>query len=59
METNPIFTILTNIIKQQNTKLLKEVAQKYNIDETYLTNKYLQPAYYLPVITSTKSCSST
>jgi len=54
MESNPIFRILTNIIIKQNRKLLEEVAKKYNLDEEYLVQKYLQPAYYLPVIVSTK-----
>ena len=54
METNPIFSILTNIIIKQNKRLLIELARKYDLDEEYMLQKYLQPAYYLPVIVSSK-----
>jgi hypothetical protein len=57
MDKNPIFTILTNIIMKQNSLLLKEIAKQHNIDEDYLMQKYLQPSYYLPVISSSKPSS--
>jgi hypothetical protein len=54
MDSNPIFSILTNIIIRQNRQLLIELAKKYELDEEYMLQKYLQPAYYLPVIVSTR-----
>lgn len=54
MDSNPIFSILTNIIIKQNRRLLIELAKKHDLDEEYMLQKYLQPAYYLPVIVSTR-----
>lgn len=39
-----------NIIIEQNKKLIKQVAEKTGLDEQYLADKYIKPAYYLPVI---------
>lgn len=44
------FNMVTNIIKQQNTILLKEIAKKIDKDESYMLEKYLKPEYYLPII---------
>ncbi len=48
-----IFTMFTNIIKAQNTVLLKQLAKDFNRSEDVLLNKYLKPELYLPVIVKT------
>lgn len=45
-----IFNIFKNIIIAQNKVLLKTIADEHNLDYDYLLDKYLKPAYYLPVI---------
>jgi predicted transcriptional regulator len=49
-----MFNILKNIIIEQNKILLKQVAEKSNLDYNELCEKYLQPAYYLPLIVKDK-----
>lgn len=45
-----MFTIIKNIIIQQNTLLLKTIAQEFDIDETHLLQTYIKPEYYLPTV---------
>ena len=45
-----IFNIFKNIIIAQNKELLKAIAEKHDVDYEYLLEKYLKPAYYLPVV---------
>lgn len=54
-----IFNIFKNVIIEQNKVLLKQIADKYNLDYDYLVEKYIDPQYYLPVILSTTSKKDT
>lgn len=45
-----MFDIIKNIIIEQNKILLKHVADKTNLDYETLCKKYIQPAYYLPIV---------
>jgi hypothetical protein len=47
------FDLFKNIIIEQNKLLLKKVSEESGLDEDYLLEKYIQPAYYLPVISKT------
>lgn len=50
MEQNPyVFTMMKNIIIEQNKQLLRQVAHSTGLNESYLLNKYLRPEYYLPI----------
>jgi hypothetical protein len=44
------FDVLKNVIIEQNKILLKLIAEKYEMDYEELLQKYLKPAYYLPVV---------
>jgi hypothetical protein len=52
-----VFDVFKTIIIEQNKVLLKEVAEKFNLDYDELLIKYIKPEYYLPVIENTKSKS--
>lgn len=54
MDKTITFQMFKNIIIEQNKILIKKVAIETGIDEKELLEKYLQPAYYLPIITNTK-----
>lgn len=55
MDHKMIFDLFKNIIIKQNEVLIKEIAKQTGLDETYLTEKYIQPAYYLPIISKQPS----
>jgi hypothetical protein len=48
-----VFDVFKTIIIEQNRILLKEVADKFNLDYNELLVKYIKPEYYLPVIEKT------
>lgn len=45
-----IFDIFKTIIIEQNKILLKEIAERFDLDYSMLLDKYIRPEYYLPVI---------
>lgn len=45
-----VFDIFKFIIIEQNKVLLKELAERFNLDYEDLLSKYIKPEYYLPVI---------
>ena len=45
-----MFAIIKNIIIQQNTLLLKRIANTYELDENHLLQTYIKPEYYLPTV---------
>lgn len=45
-----VFDVFKTIIIEQNKVLLKEIAEKFNLDYDELLIKYIKPEYYLPVI---------
>jgi hypothetical protein len=47
-------SILRNIIKEQNKKILMKIAEKYNKNYEDLERKYLTPTYYSIDIDNTK-----
>jgi hypothetical protein len=47
---NITFELLTELIKNQNIMLLKNIAKKYKLDEEELLNKFLKKNYYIPYI---------
>jgi hypothetical protein len=49
-----VFDLFKNIIIEQNKLLLSKVAEVTGIDEKYLNETYLKPAYYLPIITKSQ-----
>lgn len=49
-----VFDIFKNIIIEQNKDLLKRVSEVTGIDEDYLLETYIKPAYYLPVVTKSQ-----
>lgn len=53
MDKTATFQMFKNIIIEQNKILIKKIALETGIDEEELLKKYLQPAYYLPIITTT------
>lgn len=53
MDNKMIFDLFKNIIIQQNRILLKEVAERFQLDYDELLKQYLKPEYYLPVIGKT------
>jgi hypothetical protein len=42
------FTIIKNILKAQNAQLLRQIAEKYGLDEEEMMSKYLRPTFFLP-----------
>jgi hypothetical protein len=50
MDKKIIFELFKNIIISNNKILLKDIAKETGLDEQYLIDKYLQPAYYLPIV---------
>jgi hypothetical protein len=50
MDHKMIFDLFKNIIIKQNEVLIKEIAKVSELDEKYLIEKYIKPAYYLPII---------
>lgn len=44
------FDILKNIIIKQNEKILKVIAEHYNVPYQYLRKKYIKLEYYLPIV---------
>lgn len=59
MDNKMIFDIFKNIIIEQNKILLKQIAEKHNLEYEYLLEKYIVPQYYLPVILSTNDNGKT
>lgn len=51
MKGDLLFQVLKNVIIEQNRELLKIIADRFHLDEEELLQKYLKPAYYLPVVT--------
>lgn len=45
------FDLFKNIIIEQNKLLLSKVSEVTGLNEKYLNETYLTPAYYLPIIT--------
>jgi hypothetical protein len=45
-----MFSIIKNIIIEQNKLLLQKIASQFDIDEQHLIETYLKPEYYLPVV---------
>lgn len=50
MDNKVAFGVIKNVIIEQNKELLKIIATKHNLDYDALVDKYIRPAYYLPVI---------
>lgn len=53
MDSEIGFTIIKNMIVQQNKELLRVLSSKYKgrlPSHEELCNKYIQPEYYLPII---------
>lgn len=59
MDKTSTFQIFKNIIIEQNKVLIKKIAVETGVDEEELLEKYLQPAYYLPIITKSTSQNNT
>lgn len=53
MDNKVAFSVVKNVIIEQNKELLKLVAERYNLDYDVLIDKYLTPTYYLPVVQNT------
>ena len=49
------FQLIKHIIIAENKALLEIVARTYGIPLASLTEKYLRPEYYLPLVTKDKS----
>jgi hypothetical protein len=45
------FKMIKNIIITENKELLRIIAKFYALDHNELEQKYLRPAYYLPIVT--------
>lgn len=50
MDCQVAFSVIKNVIMEQNKVLLKRLAEELNIDYDELLIKYLKPEYYLPVV---------
>ncbi len=48
-----IFDVFKTTIIEQNKLLLKEIAEKFDLDYDMLLEKYITPANYLPSIVMT------
>lgn len=51
MDSEVMFSVFKNIIVEQNKVLLQQIAKDKGRDERVFLNKYLQPEFYLPIIT--------
>lgn len=45
------FAIVKSILKAQNEALLRQIAQKYELDEEELMSKYFRPTFFIPDMT--------
>lgn len=50
MDCQIAFSVIKNVIMEQNKVLLKRLAEELNMDYDELLIKYLKPEYYLPVV---------
>jgi hypothetical protein len=50
MDNKVAFGVIKNVIIEQNKELLKIIAKQYQLDYDILVEKYITPAYYLPVV---------
>ncbi len=50
MDCQIAFTVIKNVILEQNKVLLKLLADEFQLDYDTLLEKYLTPEYYLPVV---------
>jgi hypothetical protein len=50
MDNKVAFGVIKNVIIEQNKELLKVIAKQYQLDYEVLVEKYITPAYYLPVV---------
>ena len=50
MDCQIAFSVIKNVIMEQNKVLLKKLADEFQLDYDELTAKYLKPDYYLPVV---------
>ena len=48
MKKFSLFNIVSNIIKEEEEKILKDISKKYHMDEDMLIKKYLTANYYIP-----------
>lgn len=51
MDSEVMFGIIKNMIVEQNKILLERLAHDFKRDKQYLVGKYIQPEFYLPIIT--------
>ena len=54
-----IFDIFKDTIIAQNHLLLKEIAEKFDLEYDDLVKKYITPSNYLPVILNTQTQAKT
>lgn len=50
MDTNIAFSIIKNVIIEENKVMIKKIAQIIGKSEEELLKKYIKPEYYLPII---------
>lgn len=50
MDCQIAFSVIKNVIMEQNKVLLKKLADEFQLDYDELESKYLKPEYYLPVV---------
>jgi len=50
MDEKMIFGMIKNVIIEQNKLFLKDLCQRFKLDEDYIMRKYLTPDYYLPIV---------
>jgi hypothetical protein len=50
MDSEVMFTIFKNIIIEQNKRLIRQIAKDTGRNESNLMAKYIQPEFYLPII---------
>jgi hypothetical protein len=48
--------LIVNMIRKQNEMFLKFMADKLNLDEQDILEKYLIPFYYMPIIEKRTIC---